>query len=117
MENGLRKLLEAVEKAMASAETLKKVTAGNDFGTYSLAMDGYVKSLENMHSYAITSPQEVNELEVPIELLDMVSAGRRTDDYNLKVKESLESSLNKVKDTADAYAMMDKELENKYMIN
>lgn len=38
MENGLRKLLEAVDKAMASAEALKKATAGNDFATYSSVM-------------------------------------------------------------------------------
>ncbi|OMJ81692.1 hypothetical protein SteCoe_17801 [Stentor coeruleus] len=117
MENGLRKLLDAVDKAMASAEALKKATAGNDFAIYSSAMDAYTKSLKNMHLYAVTSSQETNELEVPIELLDIVSAGRRTDDYNLKVKESLEDSLKKVKGTAEAYAMLDNELENKYMIN
>lgn len=37
MEAELRKIMEALDRTMASAENLKKTAAGNDFNSFSIA--------------------------------------------------------------------------------
>jgi hypothetical protein len=38
MENEIKKLLETVDKAMSSADILKKASIGNDFNSFSAAL-------------------------------------------------------------------------------
>ena len=38
MEAELKKMLETIDKAMISADTLKKTALGNDFNSFSVAM-------------------------------------------------------------------------------
>eukprot|EP00361_Fabrea_salina_P006362 CAMPEP_0202439290 /NCGR_PEP_ID=MMETSP1345-20130828/36081_1 /ASSEMBLY_ACC=CAM_ASM_000843 /TAXON_ID=342563 /ORGANISM="Fabrea Fabrea salina" /LENGTH=112 /DNA_ID=CAMNT_0049053813 /DNA_START=1462 /DNA_END=1797 /DNA_ORIENTATION=- len=108
MEKSLKELVDVIDQTSKAANDIKK-SAGQE-GDLLSSIDTYTASLEKLLQTSDEISEELGDLEIPSELLDLLSKGFRAEDFNKNLKEQAEKDLNELKETAEAFSNLSGEV-------